>query len=100
MVVHVILNSLLLKYHSLETSFSVTVEQKILKHTYSTPKTLCGMERTVVWLFNRCCDFSKPPWFCTELDQHTSDDIELRLCADEPTHNEDIPIEIIELYVQ
>ena len=49
---------------------------------------------------NGCCTFNNPPWFCSELDQHTSDDIELRLCADEPTHNEDIPIEIIELYVQ
>ena len=49
---------------------------------------------------DRCCDFHNPPWFCTELEQHTSDDIELRLCADEDTSNEDIPIEIIELYVQ
>ena len=49
---------------------------------------------------NKCCDFNNPPWFCTELDQHTSDDIELRLCADQNTDNEDIPIEIIELYVQ
>ena len=49
---------------------------------------------------NECCTFNNPPWFCTELDQHTSDDIELRLCADQVTSNEDIPIEIIELYVQ
>ena len=53
----------------------------------------CGANST-------CCTFNNPPWFCTELDQCTSDDIELRLCADEPTSNEDIPIEIIELYVQ
>ena len=49
---------------------------------------------------NKCCTFNNPPWFCTELDQHTSDDIELRLCANEDTDNEDVPIEIIELYVQ
>ena len=49
---------------------------------------------------NVCCTFNNPLWFCSELDQHTSDDIELRLCADEYTSNEDIPIEIIELYVQ
>ena len=49
---------------------------------------------------NGCCTFNNPPWFCTELDQHTSDDIELRLCADEDTNNEDIPIETIELYIQ
>ena len=49
---------------------------------------------------SECCTFNSPPWFCSELDQHTSDDIELRLCADQVTSNEDIPIEIIELYVQ
>ena len=51
-------------------------------------------------LNNGCCTFNNPPWFCTELDQHTLDDIELRLCADQNTNNEDVPIEIIELYVQ
>ena len=49
---------------------------------------------------NGCCTFNNPPWFCAELDQHTSDDIELRLSADQTTSDEDIPIEIIELYVQ
>ena len=49
---------------------------------------------------NKCCTFNKPPWFCTELDHHTLDDIELRLCADQVTTDEDVPIEIIELYVQ
>ena len=49
---------------------------------------------------SECCTFNKPPWFYTELDQHTSDDIELRLCADQNTDDEDTPIEIIELYVQ
>ena len=49
---------------------------------------------------SECCTFNNPPWFCTELDQSTSDDIELRLCADENTSNEDVPIEHIELYIQ
>ena len=49
---------------------------------------------------NGCCTFNNPPWFCTELNQHTSDDIELRLCANQNTDDEDTPIEIIELYVQ
>ena len=49
---------------------------------------------------NHCCSYNNPPWFCTELDQSTSDDIELRLCADQETSNEDVPIEHIELYVQ
>ena len=49
---------------------------------------------------SECCTFNNPPWFCTELDQSTSDDIELRLCADQYIDNEDVPIEHIELYIQ
>ena len=49
---------------------------------------------------SHCCSFNNPPWFCTELDQSTSDDIELRLCADQAISDEDVPIEHIELYVQ
>ena len=51
--------SLLLKYHSLETSFSATVEQKMLKDTYSTPPTLCGMERAAVRLMDVVTSASK-----------------------------------------
>ena len=47
-----------------------------------------------------CCSFNNPPWFCKDLPQPTTDDIELRLCLDEPDNNEDVPIELIELYIQ
>ena len=51
-----------------------------------------------------CCELSyppgvTPPWFCKQLPQATTDDIEVRLCADEGTTNEDIPLELIELYI-
>ena len=46
-----------------------------------------------------CCEFNNPPWFCTTLDQATSDDIEMRICMDEATNNEDTLIELIDLYV-
>ena len=46
-----------------------------------------------------CCSFNTPPWFCKQLPQPTTDDIELRLCSDEPT-SEDALIELVELYVQ
>ena len=49
---------------------------------------------------SECCTFNNPPWFCTELDQSKSDEIELRLCADQNTDDEDVPIEHIELYIQ
>ena len=47
-----------------------------------------------------CCEFNSPPWFCTDLPQPTTDDIELRLCSDQDTSNDDTGLEIIELYVQ
>ena len=47
-----------------------------------------------------CCSFNNPPYFTKELPSPATDDIEARLCQDESQANEDIPIELIELYVQ
>jgi len=47
-----------------------------------------------------CCRFNSPPWFCKQLPQPTTDDIELRLCGDQSISNEDVLIELVELYVQ
>ena len=47
-----------------------------------------------------CCGFNSPPWFCKEFPQPTTDDIKVRVCTDSPSYHEDIPIELIELYVQ
>ncbi len=48
-----------------------------------------------------CCQFNNPPWFCKQLPQSTTDDIELRLCANtSPVDNEDIAIETVEMYVK
>ena len=51
-----------------------------------------------------CCELSyppgvTPPWFCKQLPEVTTDDIEVRLCADEPTTDEDTLLELIELYI-
>ena len=46
-----------------------------------------------------CCDRPLLPWFCKELPEPTSDDLEVRICA-EQEDEEDVPIEKIELYVQ
>ena len=43
--------------------------------------------------------FYSPPWFCKELLQPTTDDIEVRVCTDFAPSNEDITIEAIELYI-
>ena len=47
-----------------------------------------------------CCEFNNPPWFCKQLPQSTSDDIELRLCADDLHIREDTPIELVEIYIR
>ena len=51
-----------------------------------------------------CCELSyppgvTPPWFCKQLPQTTTDDIEVRLCGDQEITNEDTPVELIEIYV-
>ena len=49
---------------------------------------------------NACCAFNNPPWFMKELSSSTTDDIEMRLCADSGRNDEDITVELIELYVR
>jgi hypothetical protein len=49
-----------------------------------------------------CCSNDKlPPWFSVELPALADDYIEARICADEASdENEDVFIEIFEIYVQ
>ena len=46
-----------------------------------------------------CCEFNNPPWFCTQLPQSTTNDIELRLCENGPPNHDESPFEIVELYI-
>ena len=48
---------------------------------------------------NSCCSFNNPPWFHKQLPEPTTDDMEMRVCADELQANEDIGIESFEIYV-
>ena len=47
-----------------------------------------------------CCQFNNPPWFTKNLPIATVDDVELRICTNGPITIDDVPIELIELYVQ
>ena len=47
-----------------------------------------------------CCTFNSPPYFTKQLPTPTTDDIEARICLNEPSWHEDIAIELVELYVQ
>ena len=53
----------------------------------------CGQNST-------CCSFNNPPWFSKQLSSPTTDDVEIRLCANQRRSDEDIDFEQIELYVQ
>ena len=50
--------------------------------------------------FNTCCSLNTPPWFMKQLSSPTSDDIEMRLCANQNRDDEDITVETLEIYVQ
>ncbi len=50
-----------------------------------------------------CCELSYPtgvtaPWFCKQLPQTTTDDLELRICT-RVDGTEDTPVEFVELYI-
>ena len=44
-----------------------------------------------------CCSFNRPPWFCKQLPQPTTDDLELRVCG---YTNAKIPFDQIEIHIQ
>ena len=46
-----------------------------------------------------CCDPPNLPWFNRAIDPPSTADIELRVCRDENTSNEDVSVEQFELYV-
>ena len=47
-----------------------------------------------------CCQFNNPPWFTKILPNATAEDIELRICTYFSPEYDDVPIELVELYVQ
>ena len=47
-----------------------------------------------------CCTWRDPPWFCKVLTQQTTDWLELRVCTDSSSSDEQILLELIEIYIQ
>ena len=47
-----------------------------------------------------CCSFNDPPWFYKQLPQHTTDDIDMRVCRDQVASNEDIALEMVDVFIQ
>ena len=51
-------------------------------------------------LINGCSAPMLGAWFCVNLGQIVTEDIELRVCGNEDVNNEDTPLETVSLYVQ
>ena len=49
---------------------------------------------------NNCCAQPGMPWFCCTLPQEVDGDIEVRLCANQDTNDEDLYLELLEIYLQ
>ena len=49
---------------------------------------------------NGCCAQAGMPWFYRTLPQEVSEDIEVRLCSDEGIENEEVYVDLLEVYVQ
>ena len=47
-----------------------------------------------------CCSLHNPPYFVKQLPTTTTDNIEARICLNNPSRSENIAVELIELYVQ
>ena len=47
-----------------------------------------------------CCSFNTPPWFMNQLSGPTTDPLELRSCGDQPIGDENVGIQLVEIYVQ
>ena len=47
-----------------------------------------------------CCKNPNLPWFSKTLPEPTSDDIELRVCCDQDTDDEDVPVHFYDIYVK
>ena len=49
---------------------------------------------------NGCCGNAGMPWFCRTLPREAREDVDVRLCSDQARSNEDVLLEVLELYVQ
>ena len=47
-----------------------------------------------------CCTANNPPWFCKDLTEPTEANIEVRACGDQHQNDEDVLVQLVEMYVQ
>ena len=49
---------------------------------------------------NMCCTFNNPLWFYVELKNTTTEDIKMKICRNKNRDNEDIAIQVLEIYAK
>ena len=85
----------------LETTTSVTQVFKITGGVvYSIQTTPSGMDRAAACNLTAAASTPLRGFVRNSPTLPCTDDIEVRICADQGYHNEDSPIELIEIYVQ
>ena len=71
-------------------------DRRQANHIYTEDKLWDGLQCE-----ERCCSSTMtPPWFSVQLPAPTTDIIEVSICCDQGTNDEDTPIELLEIYVQ
>ena len=65
-------------------------------HLYNNDPLWDGQQRE-----GTCCiGTNSPPWFSVQLPAPTTDMIEVSICCDQGTSDEDVPVELLKIYVQ
>ena len=49
---------------------------------------------------NACCQFNTPPWFCKTLPESTTDDLELRICRNQRSSDEEVVVGFVNIYIK
>ena len=71
-------------------------DRRQANHIYTEDKLWDGLQCE-----GTCCSSTMiPPWFSVQLPAPTTDMIEVSICCDQDTDDEDTPIELLEIYVQ
>ena len=102
----------MLTWRSTNILFSISVMQCKFRCAHANHVLILATQPSLIYYVNdplwdgagcvrgSCCQFNSPPWFCKDLPHPTSEDIELRLCSDDQSTDEDVPFELVEIYIQ
>ena len=89
------------KYMYMDCICIVTMDPGTWKESYSSAPLWEGQSCSQrLWWTKQCCEERNPPHFVRDLPAPTTDGIEVRLCSYYFSQVSDVPLEIVEIYVQ